>query len=330
MSHSITRRHLGRLALAALPAARLLGKPNSNFGGVQVGLNVPYSFRRMSGTADKILEYMTQLNLSGAELRLQPVEAYLGAPGVYASPFDAPGGANATGARGGAGRAPLTPEQQATRAEEAKKLAEWRVALPMDRVKEFRKKFEDAGVLIQILKIDNFNSFTDPVTDYFFNVAKNLGAHAISTEGNLKDIHRLGQFADKHRMMIGYHGHTAGPGGEAFGSPENWEKAMEVSKYNGINLDLGHFLVGNQTSPIPFLTKNHEHVTHIHVKDRTLKGDTVPFGKGDVPIVETLQLMKRNKWNFQATIEFEYPTPEGSDVLTELGKCVEYCRKALV
>jgi hypothetical protein len=29
------------------------------------------------------------------------------------------------------------------------------------------------------------------------------------------------------------------------------------------------------------------------------------------------------------TIEYEYRTPEGSDVLTEIGKCVEYCRKAL-
>jgi sugar phosphate isomerase/epimerase len=325
------------MAIASIPAAQLLAKPNSKFGGVQVGCNVPYSFHGMSGTADKILEYMNQLNLSAAELRLQPVEAYLGAPGVYASGYDAPGGARgragAGGARGrgiGRGRAPLTPEQQAARAEEAKKLSAWRLALSMDRIREFRKKFEDDGVLIQILKIDNFNSFSDEVTDYFFNVAKNLGCSALSTEGNLRDVQRLGQFAEKHRMMIGYHGHTAGPGGEAFGSPENWEKGMEVSKYNGINLDIGHFLVGNQTSPIPFLTKYHERVTHIHVKDRTYKGDTVPFGKGDVPITEVLQLMKKNKWRFQATIEYEYPTPEGSDVLTEIGKCVEYCRKAVV
>ena len=138
----------------------------------------------------------------------------------------------------------------------------------MDKIKDFRKKYETAGVLIQILKIDNFNSFSDGVTDYFFEVAKNLGAHAISTEGRLGDVERLGKFADKHKMMVGYHGHTAGPGGEAFGAPENWEKAMAVSKYNGINLDLGHFLVGNKTSPIPFMTKYHDHITHIHVKDR--------------------------------------------------------------
>ena len=357
-----TRRDIGKLALAALPASSLLAaKPNSKWGGVQVGLNAPYSFNRMSGTADKIIEYMTQINLSATELRLQPVEAYFGAPGVYASPNDGPGGPPAAargggggragsgrgggrggsggfaaggGARGGSGRgggggggrSPLTPEQQ----EAAKKLTDWRLSLSMNKIKEFRKKYEDAGILIQVLKIDNFNSFSDEVTDYFFNVAKNLGCHALSTEGNLNDVERLGKFADKHKLMVGYHGHTAGAGGAAFGAPENWEKAMEAAKYNGINLDLGHFLVGQQTSPIPFLTKYHEHVTHVHVKDRKLTGQTVPFGQGDVPVVEVLQLMKKNKWNFQATIEYEYQTPEGSDVLTEISKCVEYCRKALV
>jgi hypothetical protein len=328
----LTRRDLAKIALAAWPAAKLAAKPNSLFGGVQVGANVPYSFRNMSGTADKILEYMIQLNLSAAELRLQPVEAYLGAPGVYASSVDAPkassGQGGARGANGG-GRAPLTPEQKAEQAEAARKLSDWRLALSMDKIKDFRRKYETAGVLIQILKVDNFNSFSDGVTDYFFEVAKNLGAHAISTEGRLSDIERLGKFADKHKMMVGYHGHTAGAGGEAFGAPENWEKAMAVAKYNGINLDLGHFLVGNQTSPIPFMTKYHDRITHIHVKDRKKDGATVPFGQGDVPIVESLQLMKKNHWKFQATIEFEYPVPPGSDVLTEMSKSVEYCKKAL-
>ena len=74
-----TRRDIGKLALAALPAARTwaAAKPNSVFGGVQVGINAPYSFQNIPGTADDILDYMLQLNLSAGELRLQPVEAYL-------------------------------------------------------------------------------------------------------------------------------------------------------------------------------------------------------------------------------------------------------------
>jgi hypothetical protein len=56
----------------------------------------------------------------------------------------------------------------------------------------------------------------------------------------------------------------------------------------------------------------------------------MPFGQGETPIVEVLHLLRDQKWNIQATIEFEYPVPEGSDRMTEIGKCVEYCRKALV
>lgn len=348
---NFTRRDFGKIALAAVPAASLLAaKPDSKWGGVQVGINAPYSFTRMSGTADKIIEYMTQLNLSACELRLQPVEAYFNAPGVYASANDAPGAGAARGgggarggsgrgggfARGGSGRgggrgrAPLTPEQQAAAAEAAKALTNWRLALSQDKMKEFRKKYEDAGILIQILKVDNIGTFSDDMIDYAFITAKNLGASAISTEGVMSQAQRLGTFADKHKMMIGYHGHTDVNSTEAFGSPESWEKAMSFAKYNGINLDLGHFVAGNNTSPIPFLTKYHDRVTHVHVKDKMMHdGPNKPFGQGETPIVEVLQLMKKNKWKFEACIEYEYATPPDSTVLTEIGKCVEYCRKAL-
>jgi hypothetical protein len=39
--------------------------------------------------------------------------------------------------------------------------------------------------------------------------------------------------------------------------------------------------------------------------------------------------MKKRKWKFQATIEFEYPIPQGSDRMTEIAKCVAFCRNAL-
>jgi hypothetical protein len=39
--------------------------------------------------------------------------------------------------------------------------------------------------------------------------------------------------------------------------------------------------------------------------------------------------MKVEKYPFMATIELEYPVPEGSDVMTELAKCVEFCKEAL-
>src|SRR5262245_46537352 len=111
-----TRRDLGRIALAGLPGALLIEpsaanarqtvKPNSRVAGVQIGLNVPYSFRgQLPGTADAILNVCDQLGLSALELRTQPVEHFLGSPAPYPAAVPRAGGAGARGA----GPAPPPP-----------------------------------------------------------------------------------------------------------------------------------------------------------------------------------------------------------------------------
>ena len=313
-----TRRDLGKMAVAAFPASSLLAKLNSKFGGVQIGINAPYSFHGMPGGADDIIKYMTQLNLSAVELRTQPVEAFLGAPVVPAAP-------------GGRNKKAETPEQAATRKAAAEALNKWRLSVTVDQLKTFRKKYEDAGILIQIVKVDGIDAMPDDVVDYAFTVAKTLGAHALSCEIPLSKTKRLGEFATKHKLMVGYHGHANITNPEAFAKPESWETAMTYSKYNGINLDLGHFTAANNVSPVEFIKKHHDRITHVHIKDRKMNnGPNFPFGQGDTPIKEVLQLMQKEKYPFQGTIEFEYPVPAGSDVLTEIGKCVAYCKSALV
>jgi sugar phosphate isomerase/epimerase len=81
---------------------------------------------------------------------------------------------------------------------------------------------------------------------------------------------------------------------------------------------------------VEFIKKHHDRITHVHIKDRKMQnGPNVPFGQGDTPIKDVLLLMKKEKYPFQATIEFEYPVPPGSDVLTEISKSVEYCKNIL-
>jgi sugar phosphate isomerase/epimerase len=312
-----TRRELGKLALAALPAGTLWpalgaaqGRPNSKFSGVQIGLNVPYSFGGTTMAGDEILQKCIQLGVSAVELRSQPVETFLGVP------------AKLIPARGGGRSAQPTPEEVAARKAAAADLGKWRASASMDKVKEFRKKYEDAGVLIEIVKFDGIYAFTDDVLDYAFALARNLGARAISCEIDVPQTKRLGQFAEKHKMMVGYHGHTET-------GPAQWEEAFSYSKYNGANLDIGHFLSGQKKSPVPFLEQYHDRITHVHVKDKTLDDRNVPFGKGDTPITQVLQLIRDRKWPIQATIEFEYPVPEGSDRMTEIAKCIQYCKDAL-
>src|SRR4051812_36255234 len=193
-----TRREFAKLSLAALPAtgllsamdrlgaaetpAKLPGKPNSKVAGVQIGINVPYSFANALMSGDEILKNCLELGLSAVELRTQPVEAFLGVPGKPAKGSPAPSSAAAT----------------------ADQLAQWRKSVSMDRVKEFRKKYETAGVLIEIVKVDGIFKMTDEELDYVFGLTKALGGRAISTEISRsdKELKRLGTFADKHQLMV--------------------------------------------------------------------------------------------------------------------------------
>lgn len=317
---NLSRRDLGKLALAAIPATKLLAKPNSNWGGVQVGMNAPYSYGNNNMSSDETIAKTVELGISALECRTQPIEECMGSPAVHHTPPPT-----------GRGRAPLTPEQQAAEVAFAADVKKWRLSRTDDQMAAVRKKFEDAGIAIQIMKVDWMGNADDETAGYCFQLAKMVGARAISCEIPLSRTKWLGAIAEKHKMMVGYHGHTDITNPEAFGKPASWETAMSYSPYNGINLDLGHFVAANNVSPVPFLTKYHDRVTHIHVKDRKMNGGpVVPFGEGDVPLHEVFRLMAKEKWPFQATIEFEYPVPEGSNRMAEIAKCVGFCKACLL
>ena len=309
-----TRRQFSQRSLAVISGAASLtlprflgaaGKPDSKVAGVQIGLNVPYSFGGKNMGEDEVLRNCVALGLSGVELRTQPVEAFLGLKADLVETKKDKGGSAAKG--------------------KAEKVREWRKSVSMDRVKPLRAKWEDAGVLIEIVKVDGIFKMSDDELDYVFALARALGGRAISTEisHDEAELKRVGQFADKHRFPVGYHGH-------ATTKPEHWEAAFALARFNGANVDLGHFVAGNNASPVPFLEKYHDRVTHVHVKDRRMNnGPNTPLGEGDTPIKEVLRLIRDRKWNMQATIEFEYKVPEGSDRMKEIGRCVTYCRDAL-
>lgn len=318
-----TRRDVGKIALAGLAASSFaIAKPNSNFGGVQVGINIPYSLHGMPSSADQLLEYLAQVDISAVELRSQPIEAHLGAPSAASR------GVGETPA--GSARNPLTPEMEAKQRIEIQELKKWRLARSMDEFKAFRKKYDDAGVRIQIVKFDRIDTASDEILDYCFQMAKALGASAMSCEIPVSKTKRLGAFAAKHQVMVGYHGHGNLTNPEAFGRLGAWEQAFWYSKYNGANVDIGHFFASNGFSPAEWIKENHSRVTHVHLKDRKANnGAGMPWGQGDTPLKEILLLMRAEKYKFQATIELEYPVPEGSNTLAEISKCVKYCKDVL-
>lgn len=321
-----TRRELGKLALA-LPAATMFGnaagaraqagKPNSKIDGVQIGLIAPYSFGQEANDADAILKYVTQIGISAIELQNGPPEAYAGAPA-------------GRGRGGGRGRGELTPEQQAAQREAQDALKKWRLSQSMDKFKELRAKYNDAGVSIYAFKLALTQNMSDDEYEYTFNVAEALGANHVTMElpADSALTKRIGEFAARRRMPVGYHTHTQA-------TLTVFDEALAQSKYNAINVDIGHYVGGTSESPIPLIQKHHSRFASIHLKDKT-KGnrptggnENVPWGQGDTPIREVLQLMKKNRYTFPATIELEYPVPEGSTRVAEIAKCLQYCKDAL-
>lgn len=219
----------------------------------------------------------------------------------------------------------MTPEQQAEQQRYLEAIRAWRQTAPMDRFREFAKIYNDAGVQIHAFRITLTDAMSDAEYDYAFTATKAVGAKSLTmelpTSGALTK--RIGDFAAKHQVMTGYHTHLQA-------TPTIFDEALSQSPFNGIQLDIGHYVAATSQSPIPLVERHHARITSMHLKDRKVDaGPNMPWGDGDTPIGEVLQLMRRERYAWPAFIELEYPVPEGSTRIAEITKCLDYCRKAL-
>jgi len=251
-----------------------------------------------------------------------PVGSWNGQP-CPAGRGGAPGGGG-----GGRGRGEQTAEQQVAQSEQAAKLKAWRTSVSMDPFKKLRKMYNDAGVTIYAWK-QLSPAMSDEEFEYVFNVAEALGCTHTTLElpTDAAALKRIGDFAMKKKIYAAYHTHAQG-GMNAF------DQAFAASKGNMANVDFGHWVAAGNVggTPMQFLEKYHDRIASYHLKDRTTPEHcalNLPWGTGETPIKEILQMVARNKWKMPGSIELEYNVPEGSDAVTEVKKCVEYCRQAL-
>src|SRR5436190_8293509 len=167
---------------------------------------------------------------------------------------------------------------------------------------------------------------TDDDIDFNFQIAKALGCKAITTERNDELAKRLAPFAEKHEIWVAFHNHT-----NNIPTIESIDPLMQIGNYIGFNFDIGHYVAGtNGKSPIPVIEKYHDKIISLHLKDRSAGGANLPWGEGQTPIKEVLQLLKKEKWPIYADIELEYRVPQGSNAVAEVARCVQFCKEALV
>jgi len=301
MTSTLTTRRAFLGGAAALAACTLLprraaasDKPCSVFNGVRIGC-ITYSYRGGINTAEDTLKALLEDGLSEVELMGGPIQGYAGI--------------------GGGGKKGQ-PKGKPTDAEREAQLA---------KCEQLRKLYNDSGVNIHIHKTGFGQS--DEEIDFNFRIAKALGCVGITTERPKDEapVKKLAPFADKHKIWVAFHNHTTN-----YPIMDKMDPLLDCGQYIGFNFDVGHYFAGTKgKSPIPVIEKYHDRIISLHLKDRTAEGGNLPWGEGQTPIKEILQLMRKEKWTFPADIELEYKIPAGSTSVAEVGKCVQYCKAAL-
>jgi sugar phosphate isomerase/epimerase len=277
------------LAAGGLAHAQTPAKQDSTIRGVVIGAN---SFCFPDRPIEQAIDVIAELGFSLGEVHPRHLEPSFG-PG-----------------RGGP-----TPENR-------EKLRQWRMTVPMSHYTAVGERFRKAGVELYAYNVNYRPDFSDGELERSLEATRALGARIVSGAGITADLaRRLDPMAKRHDVRVCVHNHATEIRGEA-----DFDAILKgLSDRMAINLDIGHYVAAN-ADPIALLKRRHADILLLHVKDRKRdNGANLPFGQGDTPIRETLQLLRDEHWKIPANIEWEV---EG-DRVAAVRDCLEYCRKAL-
>ena len=269
-----------------------------NIGGVDISV-ITYSFQAGTEDMETIIQYCLDSKSDNIELMGNHVERTIGMP------------------------------------RSRRDSADWRANVSMKEFKKVKKEFDQKGINIFAYKPYCMSPRNkDEEIEYAMKATKALGADYVTAElTDESNTKRISYYAEKHDVKVGYHGHLQS-------TDIAWNFALDNSKNNYINLDIGHYIAvgGGNTKEtlLKFIENNHDRICSLHLKDRNAPTETNPddrdnkiWGQGDTPIKEVLLLMQKKSYNFTATIEREYPIPEGSNAVQEVIRCMDYCKSVL-
>ena len=207
-------------------------------------------------------------------------------------------------------------------------LRQWRLTVPLDHFESAGKKLRQAGIEPAVL---TYNLPSPPYPDAEiargFEMAKALGAKALSSSTKLSVVPGIDAAAKRYKMRVGLHNHSAIRPDEVT-TPDDFSAALRGrSDYIMITLDIGHFVAAG-FHPVEYLREHQSKIMSTHIKDRKKdQGPNVPFGEGDTPIGEALLYVRGHAPRIPCYIEYEY---EGQDSVAEVRKCFDYCKHLLL
>jgi len=223
----------------------------------------------------------------------------------------------------------MTPEMQEKMQKYNEEMKAWRLALPVEKYTEVKKKFSDAGINIHIIKFSPAR-WSDEEIDYAFRAAKAIGAKGVTEEIGEEAVKKLAPFAEKHGLYAIFHNHMQ------FATPGfSLDPFLAVSPAVMINFDAGHFFGSTGIHPNTIIEKYHDRIISLHIKDKT--GPTTDpantnqvWGQGQMPLSDVLMLVQKQKWPIHCDIELEYDVKPWSDAVKEVKNCVNFAKAILI
>jgi hypothetical protein len=305
----LTRREWGNHLLAGsrIPMFGPLGQIVS---GVRLGIHTN-SFRELPRApgvdiVDTIIHAMTECGVRECELFAPQVEPQFG-------------GSHSGGHR--AAMSVMSPQMM------RRELRKWRLRTPFDHFRAIGAKFKHAGIGVYAYNYSPDNSFTNEEIDRGFGMAKALGAEIITASTTLDVAKRIVPFAEQHQMVVAMHGDSRADNSHECATPEYFAAAMKMSKYFKVSLDLGQFTACNFDA-LSYVREQHADIANLHLNDRRKnQGDSLPWGQGDTPIREVLQLLRREAWPIRAYVEYLYRGQ--SSPVDEVNRCLAYAKQAV-
>jgi len=203
--------------------------------------------------------------------------------------------------------------------------AKWRAALSPEYLRGIRGKFADAG--IDIYGLSGFPGNTEEDLGRTFDIAEILGARLVTLGITLSAAKRLAPFVEKRGFAVGLQGrpdmNASNP--DTIAKPENFEAAMAVSKNYWTSFDIGD-ATGGGYDALKFVEAHHERIALLYLKDRRKDRLSMPWGEGDTPVKEILQLVRDRKYPIRCYLDCDYKT---TDRPADVKRSFEYAKAAL-
>jgi sugar phosphate isomerase/epimerase len=204
----------------------------------------------------------------------------------------------------------------------------WRIETPLDYWRGIRSRFDRAGLKLFAYSLTLADDFTDAEVEATFRAMRAMGVRMLGTnQTRVAMAERVVPLAEKHGVNLCFHNHSNVSHENEIASIASMQRVLAMSRNYRLNLDVGHF-VGANLDPVAFVTEHHDRISYLHLKDRKRdNGANLPWGQGDTPLAELLQLLQRRRWAIPCLIEYEYKG--ASDPVTEVQHCVDFIRGAL-